>query len=450
MIKKSTLIVLLCAIALGGGVYYWQVRRAKELTTTTDKSNPAFSVVPSDIVSFSISHPGEADQRAINFKKENGAWRIVQPVETLADQPTVEGFVDQLTESRPTETEAVTPDRRKAFGLDPPQASVEFQARNGQKHTLLIGGKDFSGSDVYTIVDNQPKVSLLPLSLLTTAEKPLKDLRDMNVLHVDSENVSSFSLKNPSGDLAIARDTKDSTRWDFTTPEKVAADADTVDAMLNAVSSARISQIVSEKPDNLARYGLANPAIAFAAVTNDGQKAALTVGKKVGNEYYARDLSRPMIFEINMDLYAKLADSFAELRDKTVVHVDEASLNRIQLQNSNGTIEIGRQGTDAQWKIEAPASEKGKSASSWKILNPFTSLRADKLIDHPSSVQLAAVKNPAVTATLTKTSGKQITVRISKPIGDIAYAQSTDSVELFEIKKQTLEDLDLKLKDVAY
>jgi hypothetical protein len=450
MIKKSTLIVLLCAIALGGGVYYWQTRHANKSKTTKAKSKPAFSVVPADIVSFSISHPAQKDQPTINFEKQKGAWRIVQPVDTLADQPIAEGFVDQLAESRPTEINAVTPDRRKAFGLDPPQASVEFQTRSGQKHTLLIGDKDFSGSDVYTIVDDQPKVSLLPLSLLTTAEKPLKDFRDLNVLHVDSADVSSFTLKNPSGDLAIERDSKDSTQWKFTKPEKVDADPDVVGAMLNAISGARISDIASEKPDNLVHYGLANPAITFNAVKNDGDTVSLAVGKKVGDEYYARDLSRPLIFEVSKDLYAKLADSFTQIRDKAVVHVDEASLNRIQLQNSNGTIEISRQGTNAQWKIDAPASEKGKSASSWKVLNPFTSLRADEMIDHPSAAQLATMKNPAITAILTKTSGQQITVRISKPTGDVAYAQSSDSPELFKIKKQTVEDLNLKPKDVAF
>ncbi|MGH9561531.1 MAG: DUF4340 domain-containing protein, partial [Terracidiphilus sp.] len=268
MIKKSTLIVLLCAIVAASGVYYLQWHKSKQPAAPADTAKPAFTVKAADIVSFSISHPAQKGQPAIDFEKQKGAWQIVQPVDTLADQPTAEGLVDQLAESRSTETEAVTPDRRKEFGLDPPEASVEFRTSGGQKHTLLLGNKDFSGDDVYAIVDDQPKVSLLPLSLLTTADKSLKDFRDMNVLHLDVEDVSSLNLKNSSGDLAVARDSKDSTQWNFTKPEKAPADPDVVDAMLNAVSSARISQIVSERPDNLARYGLANPAITFTAVKN--------------------------------------------------------------------------------------------------------------------------------------------------------------------------------------
>jgi hypothetical protein len=450
MIKKSTLIVLLCAIIAAGGVYYFQWHKSKEPAAPADNSKPAFSVTPDQIVSFSISHPAQKDQPAIEFQKQKGAWQIVQPVDTLADQPTAEGFVDQLAESRPTGTESVTPDRRQAFGLDPPAASIEFSTKTGQKHTLLLGDKDFSGGDVYAIVDDQPKVLLMPLSLLTTANEPLKQMRDMNALHLDSADVSSFTLKNPSGDLAVTRDPQDSTQWDFTKPEKTSADPDVVDGMLSALSDARISDIVSEKADDLARYGLANPLIRFTAVKNGGDQSTLILGKKVDDEYYARDLSRPIIFKVKGDLFSKLDDNFTQMRDKTVVHIDETSLNRIQLQNSNGAIEISRQGTGGQWKIDSPAADKGKSASSWKILNPFTSLRADAVIDHPSAAQLAAIKNPAVTAILTKSDGQQITIRISKPSGDVAYAQSSQSPELFKIKKQTVDDLNLKPNDVSF
>lgn len=450
MIKKSTLIVLLCAIVISGGVYFFQWRKSKQPATSADTSKPAFSVSASDIVAFSIAHPAQKDRPAIDFEKQNGSWQIVQPVDTLADQPTAEGFVDQIAESRPTGTEPITPDHRKAFGLEPPAASLEFTAKGGQKHTLLLGDKDFSGNDVYAIVDDQPKVSLMPLSLLTTADKPLNGLRDMNVTHADSADISSFTLKNPSGALALTRDSKDSTLWNFTQPEKVAADPDVVDGILDAVSNARISEIVSEKPDDLARYGLARPAITFTASKNGGSQTSLVIGKKVGEEYYARDLSRPVIFKVKQDLYSKLADTFAQIRDKSVVHLDETSLNRIQLQNSYGTIEISRQGTDRQWKIDTPATEKGKNASSWKILNPFTSLRADEVIDHPSAAQLAKMKDPADTAVFTSSNGQAITIRISKPSAGVAYAQSSQRPELFKIKKQTVDDLNLKPSDVAF
>ena len=47
------------------------------------------------------------------------------------------------------------------------------------------------------------------------------------------------------------------------------------------------------------RYGLAAPAITFTATEDNGKSATLLVGKKEGNDYFAKDFSRPTIFKVN-------------------------------------------------------------------------------------------------------------------------------------------------------
>lgn len=166
MIKKTTLLVLVCAAALAAGVYYFDWKKGNESKPAVDSSKPAFSIQASDIVSFTIAHPARPGDSPIHFERRDGAWRIVQPVQTDADQSTAEGIVDQLAAARVSQTESGSSDRRKAFGLDPPQASVEFQLGNGSKHVILIGDKDFTGESAYTIVDSGQSVSLLPNCLL--------------------------------------------------------------------------------------------------------------------------------------------------------------------------------------------------------------------------------------------------------------------------------------------
>ena len=56
---------------------------------------------------------------------------------------------------------------------------------------------------------------------------------------------------------------------------------------------------------------------------------------------------------------------------------------------------------------------------------------------------------PAITAVLTDKAGKELTVRISKPKGDFAYAQSSNSPALYKVKKQIVDDLNLKPADAA-
>ncbi len=205
MIKKPTLIILLCAFALGAAVYFFDWKRDQNPKPAADASRAAFSFVPSDVTSFTISHPDKAEDVPIRFEKSNGAWRIVQPVQTQADQPTADGVVDQVAHARITQTEPGGADRRKAYGLDPPSVSLEFQLQNGSKHTLLIGSTDFTATSIYTIIDGGQSVALLPRTLSISASKPLEGLRDRAVLHVSAASVASLSLKNSSGELAVAR-----------------------------------------------------------------------------------------------------------------------------------------------------------------------------------------------------------------------------------------------------
>ena len=313
MIKKPTLILLVIAIALGLAVYYFDWKRSQNEKPPADTSKPAFAVDASNIASFTITHPAEPNDVPIRFEKRNGAWWIAAPIDTRADQSTAEGIVDQLAEDRVSQTEPGTEDRRKAYGLDPAQESIEFDLKNGSKHTLLIGNKDFSGDSIYAVVDRAQSVALLPALLGESVGKTVQQFRDRSVLHLVAENIQHIEIHDSNGDIVLTA--------------------------------------AKGKPD--------------------------------------------------------------------------------------------------QWTIDAPAAQKGKLAPNWKVMDPFTGLQGDDVIDHPSSKMLASLANPAIRVVFTSQDGKQVTLRISKPSGDILYAQASDSPALYTLSKQALSGLNLKPADLV-
>jgi len=447
MIKKTTLLVLLLAVGLGAVVYYFDWRRSNEEKPAKDTSKPAFSVSAADISSFTLSHPIAPSDPSIRVEKRDGAWQIVQPVETGADQSTAQGIVDQLGSARIEQTEPGDADRRKAYGLDPAKVLVEFQLANGAKHTLLIGNTDFTGNSVYAIVDGGPSVALLPQSLFLSAGKPLDDLRDRAVLHVDSAEAASFSLKNSSGEMAASKEKDD---WSFTKPVATRAASGSVDTLLSAVANAKMVSVASEKPQDLDKYGLASPAITFSAATGKGTPATLLVGKKDGAAYFARDTSRPTIFRITEELYKQLSGKFDELRDKKLVHMDTADMQRLEIHDANGTIIVSRKkDSPEEWSFEAPEDQKGKSASAWKILDSFGDLKPEEVIDHPASGLTAQLANPAISAVITDKAGTELKIRIAKPAGNFVYAQASDSPSLYKLKKNVFEELNVKPIDLV-
>jgi Domain of unknown function (DUF4340) len=451
MIKKSTLIVLVCAVALGGAVYYFQWRSSKTEKPSEDTSRPAFSIQAQDITALTILHPGKTDQPPIQISNSNGNWNITQPLETSADPSAIRGIVDGLASARVSQSEPGTPDRLKIYGLDAPPVELDFQLKSGAKHKIVMGDKDFTGISVYSVVDNGKTVSLLPISLYNSTDKPVDDLRDRSVLHVDSGKIASFELRNSSGDLAASKQTvQDQTQWNFTKPADSRADEDNINSLLSAVANGKFTKIISEKSENAAQYGLSKPPITFTAVDDAGHKQTLSVGKKEGDGYLARDVSRPTIFLINEDLHKKLVQTLSDLRDKNLVHITESDVNRIDLHNANATMTITRKpGSDFDWIVESPADLKGKSAATWKVFSPLTSARAEEVMDRPSGEVAAKLAKPAVEVELIEKSGAKVTIKISSSVGDFVYGQTSAGSSIYKLKKSILDDLNFKASDLA-
>lgn len=447
MIKKSTLIVLFVAILAGGAVYYFDWLRGQKETekATQDTSKPAFSVQAQDISSLSISYPADPKSQAIQLEKRGGAWQITQPIPTGADDPSVQGIVQQLATMRVTQTEPGAPDRLKVYGLDTPAVALDFQTQNGAKHNLKLGKKDFTGVSVYAIADNAKDVVLLPESLLVSVDKPLQEMRDRAVLHINAVEFNSFELKNSSGEVEAA---KGQNGWQFGKPASTPGDEEAITTLLAGVANAKMVTIASETPEKLGSYGLTAPTITFTASDGKGQSETLLVGKKQGDEYFARDASRPMIFRINQDLYKKLTETYNDLRDKRIVRFDPANITHVEIHNTSGTIVCTRK-NESEWTFDEPTDQKGKSANAEKLFSPLQVTRAEEIFDHPTADVAGKLSKPAFEATLTDKGGKKLTVQISKEYSGFVYAHSNEGSAIYKLKVQTLTELNFKAAEMV-
>jgi hypothetical protein len=458
MIRKPTLLVLLVAIIAGAAAYYFDWKRGqKEAENAPADSVPAFSLKADDISALTISYPADPKSQPIHFEKRNGAWQITAPLQTSADDPSLQGILQQLASVRVAQTEPGTPDRLKVFGLDPPALTLDFQMQNGAKHTLRLGKKDFTGVSVYAIVDNAKDVALLPESLLVSADKPLQALRDHSVLHFVTGDAKSFGLKNSSGELAAA---KDHDVWKFTQPADAPADGDAINALLSAVANAKTNAIVNETADSLPKYGLSSPAISFSVADAKGGIATLLVGKKEGDEYFARDAARPTIFRINQDLYKKLAENFSDLRDKKLTHFDPVTITHAEIHNVSGTILATRK-NETDWNLDSSGqkdqkqndkqkdAQQAKPVTLDKLFTPLQQATADEVLGMPTPTLLGKLAKPAFEAILTDKNGKKLKIEISQDSGGFVYARTSESPTIYKLKPQILADLSFKPSDLT-
>ncbi len=118
------------------------------------------------------------------FERRKDDWYITQPIAVRADQSRLAGITSQIASLQTTRTFPATPEQLTSFGLDHPGITLSFAMKNGANHKLRLGGKDFSGSSIYVLVDDDMKnASLIPDTLLTTSDADQReDLRDHVVL----------------------------------------------------------------------------------------------------------------------------------------------------------------------------------------------------------------------------------------------------------------------------
>ncbi|MGC1104977.1 MAG: DUF4340 domain-containing protein, partial [Candidatus Acidiferrales bacterium] len=330
--KKSTLIVVIVAVALGAFVYFYDSKHNPK-TTSEAVLKAAFSIKPEEISSLTIHR--QSDTMA--FTKKGAEWGLTQPVETRADQTEIGGIINDLSDLKIQRSFAPT-DALSKYGLANPAVEIKFQGKNGSSHSVQLGDKDFSNTAVYALIDGSKQIDLLPTSLLDETDKPVAQLRDRSMIDLNGSQVTAMTLKDANGNITVA---KAQTGWEITSPRKALADSSAVDALVSALSSSKFTDVVSETPAGAAKYGLEHPAITLDVTAQGGKQFQLALGKK-GDDHYGRDLARPMIFSVDGAVYNSFDKKFFDLRDKSILQFDPTTITTVTIQNANGTIECSQ------------------------------------------------------------------------------------------------------------
>lgn len=435
--KKSTLIVVIVAVALGAFVYFYDSKHTPK-ATSEDTSKPAFSIKADDISALTIHNAGQT----ISLSKQGTDWDLTQPVQTRGDQTTIDGLASDLSGLQ-IQRSFVPTDSLSKYGLASSAVKIRFRDKKGASHSIDLGDKDFSNSSVYALVDGSKQVDLLSTALLDDATKPVSQLRDRSMIGLNGAEVTGITLNESSGRFAV---TKTKAGWEITNPRQTLADSSTVDALVSSLSSSKFTDVVTETSTDLAKYGLTHPTVTLDVTAQGGKQFHLLLAKK-GDSYYGRDQSRPMIFSLDKTAYDSLDKTFFDLRDKSILQFDPAAIQTVTIQNENGTIECS-QGKDDQWSVVQPVADKGKSVQSWKILDPLQNTRATKIYDTPSASVLAHLKKPLIQIALTDKSRKTTTVQFFYASTDSVYVRTSAAPEVYEVSTQVLKDLGFKISDL--
>ncbi|MBU6344643.1 MAG: DUF4340 domain-containing protein [Cyanobacteria bacterium REEB494] len=172
--KRTTLVLVILALALGGFVYFDEMKRKSQLEqvaqntqkqinqpNNSQESNQRekkqiFSFNTGDIQSITIKtqdYTLDLEQRS---KSEPPNWLVKLPPSTTpkpAQKAIVSYLTDLLTKGKTENIIPVPVSRLSEFGLDKPFAVIDIKLQSQEKHQLVLGKPNFNNTLLYAKVN---------------------------------------------------------------------------------------------------------------------------------------------------------------------------------------------------------------------------------------------------------------------------------------------------------
>ncbi|MDX2168497.1 MAG: DUF4340 domain-containing protein [Deltaproteobacteria bacterium] len=268
-----------------------------------------------------------------------------------------------------------------------------------------------------------------------------QEAKKETLLTVNADAVTAVTLAYPDREIALEQ--RDGT-WYVTKPVEALADGVAVKNMIRAIADAEVKKTIDDPPADLAPFGLAQPEVTVTLSEKGQPLPALKVGKTTGVSFstYVQRADQPKIFLTGSGFHAGMDKQPKDLRDKTIVSLDDTAVSAVELRGPNGVVALAKQ--DGNWMITAPSQHRADNNAVRALLSTVRNLRAtDFANDKPADADLAAYGLDHPARELVLHSGDQaVTLQLGKESEQGLYVRTADRPTVFVIGKWAKADLD--------
>ncbi|MHC5772637.1 DUF4340 domain-containing protein [Nostoc sp.] len=156
-LPRTTLILILLALGLGGFVYFYEIRGATVREEIKEQKQQIFSFAADDVQSLTVKTKKLTLNLERNPKSSNPKWLIKSPVSEPANDAIVSYLMDLLVKGKSDSTLSTPAKELGEFALVQPQATINITLRNRQSHQLILGKSNFNGRFLYAQADPAAK-----------------------------------------------------------------------------------------------------------------------------------------------------------------------------------------------------------------------------------------------------------------------------------------------------
>jgi hypothetical protein len=377
-------------------------------------------------------------------KDEEDSWRMIKPVETRADKEEVDKLVEAIKGLKVAVFEDDSPKDLTRYGLDKPRIQAEVKYGENSKK-LLIGSKDPNTGRIYVKLASQPYVYSVESDIADKLTKDPFDLRDKTVISFQRFDVERIEVIRSDEKVVIRR--KGESKWVIEEPIQVDADDVVVGDLLFALDSVKAKRFVSEKAENLARYGLEEPRIEMRLQeTGRPELHFIKIGDKAKDGVYVLGSYSDAVMLIGEGDFEKLDKSFLDLRTKTIWDITTSDVAELELKHDDLQIKCVRKGYN--WHIVSPVKEKANNTEVNDILYEVRQLKALRFVPKPAKPEYGLDK-PQVYLKMTMRDGEtSYELSLGKEVEGEIYAKASVSEYPFMVDKDILEKLKKRVEDL--
>ncbi|MEH2382252.1 MAG: DUF4340 domain-containing protein [Nostoc sp.] len=156
-LPRTTLILILLALGLGGFVYFYEIRGATVREEIKEQKQQIFSFAVDDVQFLTVKTKKLTLNLERNPESNNPKWLIKSPVSEPANDAIVSYLMDLLVKGKSDSTLSTPAKELGEFGLVQPQATINITLKNRQSHQLILGKSNFNGTFLYAQADPAAK-----------------------------------------------------------------------------------------------------------------------------------------------------------------------------------------------------------------------------------------------------------------------------------------------------
>ncbi|MBV6627734.1 MAG: DUF4340 domain-containing protein [Rivularia sp. (in: Bacteria)] len=149
-LQRTTLVLVLLAILLGGFVYFYEFQWKSQQAEVKKKQQQLFSFKEDDVKNLKITTPSDTITLERAPESDKTKWLMKSPVMGPANDGTVAYLLNLLETEKSERTLDSSASQLSEFGLKQPQATIDITLNNQKTHKLVLGNKpSFNNQLVY-------------------------------------------------------------------------------------------------------------------------------------------------------------------------------------------------------------------------------------------------------------------------------------------------------------